>query len=82
MFIAEGYNSDDEVYATDKAITAAQQQPEAEEPSKQIGPLAPLDHDYIDYQPFAKDFYTPVPKIGNMTAAQVSLCSCQRQEEL
>lgn len=74
VFIAEGYNSDEEVYATEKALTAGQELNEGE-PSKQIGPLAPLNHDDIDYQPFAKDFYTPVPKIASMKPSEVSVLS-------
>ena len=70
VYVAEGYNSDDEVYATEKAITA-NQEPEPAESHQQIGPLAALDHEDIDYEPFAKDFYTPVPKIAKMTAAEV-----------
>lgn len=71
--IAEGYNSDEEVYATEKALLQAGD--DGEEPAagrQQIGPLAPLDHDSIDYQPFAKDFYTPVASIAALTPAQVA----------
>lgn len=73
VYVAEGYNSDEEVYATDRAMQAAN--PEAEEPQgkQQIGPLPALDHDSISYEPFAKDFYTPAPQIAAMTPAQVTV---------
>ena len=45
---------------------------EAPQGRQQIGPLPALDHDDIAYQPFAKDFYTPVHKIASMTPAEVS----------
>lgn len=61
------------MYATDKAIQLAQATAEEEDPQnrQQIGPLAPLDHDNIAYEPFAKDFYSPAPEIASMTPAQV-----------
>ena len=73
VYVAEGYNSDEEVYATDRAMQ--QINPEAEEPQEkqQIGPLPALDHDSISYEPFAKDFYTPASKIAAMTPAQVKI---------
>lgn len=73
VFVADGYNSDDEVYATDRAMQeAAGGDNDESSHSRQVGPLAALDHDSIDYQPFAKDFYTPLPEIASMPPAQVT----------
>ena len=73
IFVADGYNSDDEVYATEEALERAAGHGKEEDiqQKQQIGALAPLDHEKIDYQPFAKDFYTAVPKIAGLSSAQV-----------
>ena len=74
MYLAAGYNSDEEVYATDRAMQQNAAEPEEGnlQGRQQIGPLAPLDHDSIPYEPFAKDFYNPVDKIASMTPPQVA----------
>jgi hypothetical protein len=57
---------------------------EAPQGRQQIGPLAALDHDVITYQPFAKDFYTPVLKMASMTPGEVGChpCSPARMDSL
>eukprot|EP00879_Flechtneria_rotunda_P027393 GHRR01029341.1.p1 GENE.GHRR01029341.1~~GHRR01029341.1.p1 ORF type:complete len:351 (+),score=108.74 GHRR01029341.1:127-1179(+) len=76
---AEGYDSDEEVYATAKAM---QEQAEGELDSDEerakaaaarrtIDPLAPVDHSLIEYDDFAKDFYAEHPTIAAMTDQQV-----------
>ncbi|WIA29633.1 hypothetical protein OEZ86_012120 [Tetradesmus obliquus] len=79
---AAGYDSDEEVYATAKAL---QQQAEAEgrvgdsdddakaaaAKSRTIDPLAPVDHSLLEYDDFAKDFYTEHPSIAAMSEQQV-----------
>lgn len=71
VYVAEGYNSDEEVYATDKAMQQAQPEEDEAAGKQQIGPLAPLDHDSITYEPFAKDFYNPAPRVASLTPPQV-----------
>jgi hypothetical protein len=39
--------------------------------SRNIDPLAPVDHSLIEYDDFAKDFYTAHPSITAMTDQQV-----------
>jgi len=56
-----------------------------------IDPLAPVDHSLIEYDDFAKDFYTEHPSIAALTDQQVPgtpltltcdcspmLCSCRQ----
>lgn len=81
VYVAEGYNSDEEVYATDKAMQQGQANAEEDEvhAKQQIGPLAPLDHDNIAYEPFAKDFYAPAARVAALTPAQVICMHIQAQ---
>jgi hypothetical protein len=74
---ASGYNSDEEVYATAKALDAAgdvgydsDDAPAARADAKDVGPIPPLDHSSIAYDEFAKDFYQPAPEVAAMTLAE------------
>ncbi|KAK9828689.1 hypothetical protein WJX72_001532 [[Myrmecia] bisecta] len=75
---AQGYGSDDEVYAAARAIDGAEVEYDANDNpimadrSKTVGPMPPLDHDNIEYEEFAKDFYTPDPEIAAMPPAEVN----------
>jgi hypothetical protein len=40
---------------------------------RNIDPLAPVDHSLIEYDDFAKDFYTEHPSITSMTDQQVRI---------
>jgi hypothetical protein len=40
---------------------------------RNIDPLAPVDHSLIEYDDFAKDFYSEHPSIAGMSDAQVRL---------
>jgi len=44
---------------------------------RQIDPLAPVDHSLIEYDDFAKDFYTEHPSITAMTDEQVVGCGAR-----
>lgn len=46
---------------------------------RNIDPLAPVDHSLIEYDDFAKDFYTEHPSITAMTDQQVRPCVSGRQ---
>lgn len=39
--------------------------------SRTIDPLAPVDHSLLEYDDFAKDFYTEHPSIAAMSEQQV-----------
>lgn len=68
-----GYDSDEEVYAAAKAVDAGLIDYDSDDnpivlDKKKIEPIAPLDHNEIDYEPFNKDFYEESPSIsGNLT---------------
>lgn len=71
---ASGYGSDEEVYATARAVDDAEDADvDARAPidRKKIEPLAPLDHASIDYEDFAKSFYEEHPTLLSMTHAEV-----------
>ncbi|BDA43593.1 probable ATP-dependent RNA helicase DDX42 [Coccomyxa sp. Obi] len=72
---ASGYGSDEEVYATARAVDDAEDAHiDARGPNdrKKIEPLAPLDHASIEYEDFAKDFYEEHPTMSAMTHAEVT----------
>ena len=57
---ASGYGSDEEVYATAKAVDDADGYDERELDNvdkKKIEPLVALDHANMEYDDFVKDFY-------------------------
>lgn len=71
---ASGYGSDEEVYATARAVDDAEDADvDARAPidRKNIEPLVPLDHASIEYEDFAKEFYEENPTIMAMTHAEV-----------
>lgn len=78
----EGYNSDEDVYATAKAVDAglgveydSDDNPiVAAAERRDIGPLPPLDHSEIEYDSFAKDFYSEAAAIKGMSDAEVGPC--------
>eukprot|EP00898_Chlorokybus_atmophyticus_P008043 jgi/Chlat1/823/Chrsp104S01178 len=75
-----GDDSDEEVYATARAVDAAEKAA-AEKggagydsddnilpvDKKEIGPIPPLDHSSIEYDEFTKDFYVEAPQIAAMS---------------
>ena len=67
----EGYNSDEEVYATARAMDGEDSDEQNAADKRKIGPLAPLDHASISYDTFAKDFYDPKPEIALLNPAEV-----------
>ncbi|RXH68416.1 hypothetical protein DVH24_030749 [Malus domestica] len=57
-----GYDSDEEVYATAKAVDAGLLEYDSNDnpivlDKRKIEPIPALDHSSIDYEPFNKDFY-------------------------
>ena len=68
MAFSEACNT---LHATEKAITANQEQ-EPVESRQQIGPFAALDSEDIDYKQLTKPFHTPVPKIFKKILSQLS----------
>eukprot|EP00803_Ostreobium_quekettii_P011161 evm.model.scf_1154EXC.1 EVM.evm.TU.scf_1154EXC.1 scf_1154EXC:4363-16719(-) len=76
-FAGDADNSDDEVYATAKAVDdGAEMQYDSDDnpimKKKTIESLPPLDHAEIDYEEFAKDFYEEVPEIAAKSQEQVN----------
>ncbi|GIL70856.1 hypothetical protein Vretimale_3928 [Volvox reticuliferus] len=70
-----GYDSDQEVYATAKALEGGADDDDEEETAgarRNVEALAPLDHSAMVYAPFAKDFYEEAPEIVAMTDAEVA----------
>ena len=78
---AAGYNSDEEVYAAARAADGAaegQQYDSDDNPlgaggvdRKKIEPLPALDHASMEYDEFAKDFYTEHPALAALSPAEV-----------
>ncbi|KAF8073162.1 DEAD-box ATP-dependent RNA helicase 24 [Scenedesmus sp. PABB004] len=80
---AAGYDSDEEVYATARALDAAAEADGRGGDSDDerargaagkrgaVDPLAPVDHGAVDYADFGKDFYTEAPAIAAMTDQEV-----------
>ena len=71
---ASGYGSDEEVYATAKAVDDADGYDERELESvdkKKIEPLVALDHANMEYDDFVKDFYEEPPALGAMSFPEV-----------
>lgn len=71
-----GYDSDEEVYAAAKAVDAGLIDYDSDDnpivlDKKKIEPIAPLDHNEIDYEPFNKDFYEESPSISGMSEQDV-----------
>ncbi|GIL46805.1 hypothetical protein Vafri_3686 [Volvox africanus] len=79
-----GYDSDQEVYATAKALEDGADEEDEEEATagarRNVEALAPLDHSTMVYAPFAKDFYEEAPEIVAMTDAEVA--ACRRELEI
>eukprot|EP00884_Botryococcus_braunii_P014056 jgi/Botrbrau1/22651/Bobra.176_1s0073.1 len=74
---AHGYNSDDEVYETARAVDANLDVGEdSDDPAlydkKKIDVLPPLNHAEIEYPDFEKNFYDEAPEIASLTPAQVN----------
>jgi ATP-dependent RNA helicase DDX42 len=63
-----GYDSDADVYATAAALEAAEKRAEAAPGRGDALPLAAVSHE--QYEPFEKDFYTPVPEIARLDSAE------------
>lgn len=81
MAHASGYGSDEEVYATARAVDDAEDTDvdgvAAAVDRKRIQPLPALDHASIEYDDFAKDFYEEHPNLAAMSHAEVRpLSSC------
>ena len=71
---ASGYGSDEEVYATAKAVDDADGYDETELDSldkKKIEPLVALDHANMEYDDFAKDFYEEPPALKALSFPEV-----------
>ena len=68
---ASGYGSDEEVYATARAVDDADGYDGAEiaeaVDKKKIEPLPALDHDNMEYDYFAKNFYEEAPALKSQT---------------
>jgi hypothetical protein len=74
MVGASGYGSDEEVYATARAMDDADDgdlDSSAPIDRKKIEPLPPLDHASIEYDDFAKNFFDEHPAMTSMTHAEV-----------
>ncbi|KAK9915167.1 hypothetical protein WJX75_005510 [Coccomyxa subellipsoidea] len=75
MVGASGYGSDEEVYATARAMDDADDgdlDSSAPIDRKKIEPLPPLDHASIEYDDFAKNFFDEHPAMTSMTHAEVT----------
>ncbi|KAL2630787.1 hypothetical protein R1flu_015473 [Riccia fluitans] len=72
-----GYDSDEEVYAAAKAVDNGSLEYDSDDnpvvtlDKRKIEPLAHLDHNDIDYEPFNKDFYEESAGISGMTEEEV-----------
>ena len=71
---ASGYGSDEEVYATARAVDDADgydgaDAAEAMDKKKKIEPLPALDHANMEYEDFAKNFYEEAPALKTQTFA-------------
>jgi ATP-dependent RNA helicase DDX42 len=81
MANASGYGSDEEVYATAKAVDRAEQYDSDDDPAAvaaaadqhKIEPLPALDHASIEYDDFAKAFYEEDPAVAAMSHAEVGI---------
>lgn len=74
MAAASGYGSDEEVYATARAVDDAEygdSDSGAPLDKKKIESLPPLDHATVEYEDFAKVFYDEHPAMTAMTHAEV-----------
>ncbi len=71
---ASGYGSDEEVYATARAVDDADGYDGAEiadaTDRKKIEPLPALDHANMEYDDFAKNFYEEAPALKSQTFAE------------
>ncbi|KAM1718346.1 hypothetical protein ACFX11_026067 [Malus domestica] len=71
-----GYDSDEEVYATAKAVDAGLLEYYSNDnpivlDKRKIKPIPALDHSLIDYEPFNKDFYEEKESISGMSEEDV-----------
>ena len=71
---ASGYGSDEEVYATARAVDDADGYDGSEiadaTDKKKIEPLPALDHASMEYDDFAKSFYEEAPALKTQTFAE------------
>ncbi|XWS46545.1 hypothetical protein CRYUN_Cryun14cG0077000 [Craigia yunnanensis] len=72
-----GYDSDEEVYAAAKAVDAGLLEYDSDDnpvvlDKKKIEPIPALDHSFIEYEPFNKDFYEEKTSISGMSEQEVA----------
>lgn len=73
-----GYDSDEEVYATAKAVDIGQIEYDSDDNAlvtvekKRIESLVPLDHKSVEYDRFSKNFYEESASLSGMTEEGVS----------
>ncbi len=79
---ASGYGSDEEVYATAKAVDDADGYDEQEfnnVDKKKIEPLVALDHANMEYDDFVKDFYEEPAALKALSFPEVGSLILQRK---
>ena len=80
---ASGYGSDEEVYATAKAVDDADGYDEQElnnVDKKKIEPLVALDHANMEYDDFVKDFYEEPPALKALSHPEVRSMNLQHKQ--
>lgn len=74
--VIDGNNSDDDVYATAKALDDAEEEEEAaqvEHQAKRKGFVLPsVDHSKVEYEPFDKDIYSERGDLSKQTEAEIA----------
>ena len=73
--VGDGYNSDEDVYATadnlDRALGTEAPEPQAADGRRKIEPLPPVDHASIAYADFNKDLYQEHAEVAKLAPAEV-----------
>ena len=73
--VGDGYNSDEDVYATadnmDRALGTDAPEPQAAGGRGKTEPLPPVDHASIAYAEFNKDLYQEHAEVAKQTPAEV-----------
>ena len=73
-----GYDTDEEVYAAAKAVDNGQLEYDSDDNAvvtldkKKVESLAPLDHNDIEYDRFAKDFYEESASISGQSVSIIN----------
>jgi hypothetical protein len=68
--VSTAYDSDEEVYATARAIEEANDA-SIDRSRKDVDPLPDIDHSTIDYKPFRRNFYDENPELFIMEDSEV-----------